>query len=241
MSVSLTNRNASSLIDDVSIDDDEDKGHPILFNNQEIRQMLDLARVGSADIFYDLGSGWGQNLIIAITEFHVKRAVGIEKDRERHDVCVERLQTWKIPSSRGTVLLEDFDKLLAGRVKGANLGEATVVFYGLSTGRLIIDRLRRHLKRASRLIYYYNCLFPEIMPDRVEFPFYMSVAPFRRPRSQSEWLSAIIRKKKSSVAPGKRPGLDELWYELAHDYDVNRIRDRIDDYENRLKKTLGSS
>jgi hypothetical protein len=203
--------------------------------------MLHLARVGPEDVFYDLGSGWGQNLIIALTEFRVKKAIGIEKDRERRDVCIERLQTWKIPPSRGTVLLEDFDKLLAGRVRGANLEEATVAFYGLSTGKLIIDRLRRHLKRTSRLIYYYNCLFPEIMPDRVEFPFYMSVAPFRRPRSQYEWLSAIIRKKKSSVACGKRPGLDELWYELIHDYDVNRIRDRIDDYEKRLKKAVGSS
>src|SRR2546428_7851468 len=140
-----------SRINDISLDENEDKGHPILFNNQEIRQMLTLARVGPTDVFYDLGSGWGQNLIIAITEFHVRRAVGIEKDRERHHVSTERLQKWGIPPSRGVAVLDDFRRVLAGRVKGVDLAEATVVFYGLSTDRFTIDRLRRHLKKGARL------------------------------------------------------------------------------------------
>lgn len=231
-------RNAS-LIDDVSIDDDEDKGHPILFDNQEIRKMLRLARVGSSDVFYDLGSGWGQNLIIAITEFHVKKAVGIEKDRERHHVATERLKGWGITPSRATVIFEDFDKLLAGSAGAADLGEATVVFYGLSTDRVLLGRLQRRLRKGTRLIYWYSCLFPEILPDRAHYPFFVSIVPFNRPRSQYEWLSAVVRKKQSSLAPGKRPTLDELWYELIHDYDVNRVRDRIEKYDKRLRRIVG--
>src|SRR5437867_3724337 len=161
--------------------------------------MLTLAGVGPPDVFYDLGSAWGQNLIIAVTEFHVKRAVGIERDRERHHVCTERLKKWRIPPSRGTATLEDFYRVLAGRVKGVDLGEATVVFYGLSTDKFIIDRLKRHLKKGARLIYYYNCMFPEIMPDRVDLPFFVSLAPFRRPKSQLEWLSAVVQKRRSSI------------------------------------------
>jgi hypothetical protein len=191
--------------------------------------MLDLAKVRPSDIFYDLGSGWGQNLIIALTEFHVKKAIGIEKDRERYHICTERLQKWRIAPSEGMVIREDFDKILTGRVKHVNIGEATVVFYGLSTDKITIERLRRRLKKGSRLIYKYDCLFP----------FFMSFAPFRRPRSQYEWLSAVVRKKKSSIVQGKSPGLDELWYELMHDYDVDKVRDRIDDYERRLKRTVG--
>jgi hypothetical protein len=137
------------------------------------------------------------------------------------------------------VIREDFDKILTGRVKHVNIGEATVVFYGLSTDKITIERLRRRLKKGSRLIYKYDCLFPEILPDRVQLPFFMSFAPFRRPRSQYEWLSAVVRKKKSSIVQGKSPGLDELWYELMHDYDVDKVRDRIDDYERRLKRTVG--
>ena len=58
-----------SLIDDVEIAEEDDKGRPILFTNQEIRRMLTLAGVGSKDVFWDLGCGWGQNLIVALMEF----------------------------------------------------------------------------------------------------------------------------------------------------------------------------
>ncbi len=168
----------------------------------------------------------------------MKKAVGIERDRERHQVSVERLIKRGITLSRRIVVHENFDKVLAGQVKGIDLSEATIVFYGLSTDRLVIQRIQRSLRKGSRLVYYYNCLFPEILPDKVDFPFFMSIAPFRGPRSQLEWLSAVVRKKKSSIAQGKRPRLDELWYELTHDYDVNRVRERIDDYEKRLKRTI---
>lgn len=238
MCVSLMT-NTPSLIDDVMIDDDEDKGHPILFNNQEIRRMFHLAQAGPTDVFYDLGSGWGQNLIIALTEFHVKKVVGIEKDRERYHVCTERLQKRGIAPSRGQVVREDFERVLAGRVKGVDPAEATFVFYGLSTYKVLLDKIQRRLKRGSRLIYYYNCLFPEILPDRVLFPFFMSILPFRRPRSRYEWLSSVVRKRRSSIVRGKRPGLQELWDELSHDYDVKGVAERIGDYEKRLEKTVG--
>lgn len=201
--------------------------------------MLRLASVGPTDVFYDLGSGWGQNLIIALTEFRVRKAVGIEKDRERYHVALERLERRRIPPKRGMVMREDFDKVLSGRTVGLDPAEATVIFYGLSTDKGIFERVERCMKKSSRLVYYYNCLFPEIMSDRVDFPFYLSVVPFRRPRSQHAWLSSVLQKKRSSISLGKRPSLEELWDELAHDYDVQRITDRVWDYRRRLRRAVG--
>jgi len=105
----------------------------------------------------------------------VKKAVGIERDRERYHVCADRLKTRRIAPSRGSVILDDFDKVLQRRVKGVTLGEATVVFYGLSNDKVLLRRVQRHLRKGARLIYWYSCLFPEILPDRVRFPFYVSV------------------------------------------------------------------
>src|SRR5260370_40381040 len=48
-----------SMIDDVRLDDDESKGYPILFTNQAIRKMLQLANASPRDVFYALGSGCG--------------------------------------------------------------------------------------------------------------------------------------------------------------------------------------
>ena len=82
-------------------------------------------------------------------------------------------------------------------------------------------------------------MFPEIMPDRIDLPFFVSVLPFRRPRSQTEWLSSVLRKRASSRAKGRGPPVEELWDELSHDYDVGRIAERISDYEKRLKMIVG--
>jgi len=229
---------SGSMIDDVRLDDDDSKGYPILFTNQEIRKMLGLANAGPRDVFYDLGSGWGQNLIVALTEFGVKRAIGIERDRERYHVSQERLDRRRISNVQGSVVQEKFERVLSGRNKNFKLSDATIVFYGLSTDKRTLDGIERHLKKGSRLVYYYQCLFPEIMPDRVDYPFYVSVAPFRRPRSQYEWLTAIVRKERSSLGKGKKPSSRELWEELSHDYDVEWVGNRIENYKGRLDRAV---
>src|SRR5205807_7130635 len=167
-------------------------------------------------VLYDLGSGWGQNLIVSVTEFGVKKAVGIEQDRERHNVSRERLEKRGILDARAFVFREKFQRVLSGRTRELKLSDATIVFYGLSTDKRIVDGIGKNLKKGSRLVYYYRCLFPEIIPDRVDYPFYVSVTPFRRPRSQREWLSEIVRKDRSSLTNGKKPSVQELWDELSH-------------------------
>src|SRR5713226_3666818 len=52
-------------------------------SNRYIRKILRLAQASRRDVFYDLGCGRGQLCIIAVKEFGVKRAVGIEMHRGR--------------------------------------------------------------------------------------------------------------------------------------------------------------
>ena len=125
-----------SLIDDVEIVEEDDEGRPILFTNLEIRRMLILAGAGE-NIFWDLGCGWGQNLIVALTEFDVARAVGIKNDSSRKRKCGARLKRWQksCPSlvGRWAVIEGDFERVLAHKTPDADLGNPTIVFYGLTT------------------------------------------------------------------------------------------------------------
>lgn len=233
-----------SLIDDVYLDDDRDKGEPILFTNQAIRKLLLLAKVGDGDVFYDLGSGWGQNLILALTEANAGKVVGIEKDEDRMKRALNRLDAWAKarPEFKGRyqVILGDFDRLLKDKLEGASLREATVVFYGLSTYKALIDGIRNNWqgsKGHQRFVYYYRWLFPEILADRHDYPFLVSAFPFRKPRSELDWLRSVVGKEHSSIRRGQ-PDEDELWDELAHDYDVDGDIDEIARYKRRLKAAL---
>lgn len=229
-----------SFINDVkmrSYPDKERKGIPIMFQNPDIRKMLDLAKVGKEDVFFDLGCGWAQNLIVAIEEYNVRHAVGLENNRKRRIIAQQRLERRGIDSTRCRILKDNFNKLLEGRVKDVRLGDATVVFYGLETDKWLLNSLERKLSDDCRLIYYYNCLFPEIMPEQIDFPFYLSKVPFTPTTSRLDWLLAITRKKKSSCQDSKLT-TRELWEELKHDYDVNGEISDVKKLQDRMTRCL---
>jgi hypothetical protein len=90
----------------------------------------------------------------------------------------------------------------------------------------------------ARLVYYFNGLFPEMLPDKADFPFYASTCPFRKPKSEVEWLKAIVAKKCSTLGSGQQPSVSELWEELRHDADIYGDRSLVRDYKKRLRKIL---
>ena len=234
-----------SIIDDVSRSDEDLQGVPYLFTNQDIRKMLHLAKVGKNDVFLDLGSGWGQNLIIALTEFHVKKAIGIENNSERNKISQKRSQRLKkigITEDRWDVIDADFEhEFLKGKVKDHKLSDATCVFYGLSTDKSLLNKIEKNMKKDCRFVCYYDCLFPEIMPEKngVEYPFFVHTFPFKKTKSELDWLKAIIPKKYSTYDSKKPPAKEELWDELQHDYDVEMGDSLdVDKYQKRLKKLL---
>lgn len=233
-----------SLIDDVYLDDDRYKGEPILFTNQEIRRMLSLANIGKDDVFYDLGCGWGQNLVIALTEGNAAKVVGIEQEEDRRKVAIERLEKWAKarPELKGRfrVVLGDFEELFEDRLEGATLKEATMVFYGLSTYTELVKAIQKNWKGRGghrRFVYYYRWLFPEILASNRDYPFLVSEFPFKKPGSELEWLKSVLGKERSTIAAGL-PAEKELWDELTHDYDVLGNADEVARYRRRLRAVL---
>jgi len=231
-------------VNDVSLQEEVEPGYPILFTNQEIRRMLGLAAVDQQDVFCDLGSGWGQNLIIALTEFGAKKAIGIERNLDRREMSLDRLEKLerKIPSLKGRyeVIDADFEELLDSPPEKGILGETTVIFYGLSSGPDILDGISRNWAgtKNRRLVYYFLWLFPWIMPTGADFPFYVSKFPFRTPPSERDWLAAVVGKTRSLAAPDTKPNTGELWDELAHDYDVRFHSGEISYLKRELRKAV---
>ena len=172
-------------------------GDPILFENMLIRKMMKLAEIKENDVFYDLGCGHAQNLIIAASEYGVKHCVGFENDPARCKEARRRVQT-KSLSSQVTINQKDF--------QSARLAYADVVFYGLEPNFGLIDWFNKKLKRESRLIYYANALLPAIKPTKRDYPFYVSKAPIEEAQTEHEWLASIVGKSNRTT--------EELWREI---------------------------
>jgi hypothetical protein len=101
--------------------------------------------------------------------------------------------------------------------------------------------MQKKARPGCRLIYYFNGLFPEIKAEEVDFPFFVSKVPFKRPTSEYDWLNSILRKKESSRGRQGRPSAKELWDELTHDYDVySEDTTDIAYYKRKLREVLSS-
>lgn len=219
--------NKHSRIDDIKLPKYRPKwGWPILFTNQEIRRMLNLAHVTKNDIFYDLGCGWGQNLIIAVSEFGVKKAVGIEDGNNAYKIAKWRLSK-HTTLDHGQIIKGKFENLFSDKLDDVDLNEATVVFYGLDPAISVLRGLKKKLRKGCRFISYFECIFPEIRYDSKDFPFFLAKFPFKQPKSETEWLQSVIGKKGANS--------NELWEEFCHDFDIRFLRSDIRRYKKRLR------
>ena len=244
---------AGSIIDDVYVDETNEFGPPICFSNIEIRKMLRIVKLSEKDVFYDLGSGFGQTMIIALTEFGVKKAIGFELNKERREKSIQRLTKWSETRKdiqrdlQWEIYPYDYSRLLSGDLskKGISLEDATVVYYCLETHAESLRKISKAWKNAKkvprRLVYYRNCIFPEIMPDIVESPFLVSEFPFTETKNEIEWLKKITGKIASSLVEDTEPSKTELWDDLRHDYDVEGEKDLVNEYRSRLWRAVNRS
>ena len=224
-----------SRIDDVDLNDDY-PGPAILFPNQDIRRMLRLAGARSDDIFFDLGCGWGQNLIVAATEFpfKIRRCIGIENDPTRLKKVRERIKRLSL-SSEIEIVEASLQDVIEGNI--GNIGDATLIFFGLQVDIEDLDHLKSNIHKEFRLLCNFkNGIIPEVKPTAIDFPFYLYTNLENGPSSNIDWLQSVVQKERSSLHGGK-PDEKELWDELLHDLnviDAGGEDEMIEDYKERL-------
>ena len=65
-------------------------GEPVALKEFEIKNIIRLARPTKNDIFYDLGSGYGEIVRYIFKNTKVKKAIGIESDPKRFLIAIEK-------------------------------------------------------------------------------------------------------------------------------------------------------
>jgi len=176
-------------------------GSEICLSNRHIRKMLRLAKASGRDVFYDLGCGRAQLCVIAVVEFGVKRAVGIELNLGRARKAIQYVKSLGL-SHRIEIRHEDFHQ--------SDLADATVIYKGLMEEE--DDDVESKLRKGCRFVTLF-LPFIGVMPDAQDYPFYLMKAPFRKTRNISTWVSAVLAKKAT---------VEEFFGEVRSDPDYHK-------------------
>lgn len=175
-------------------------GPSICFSNRQIRKMLTLAGANENDVMYDLGCGEAQFCIIAVTEFNVKKAVGIESRKIRVKKARERIRRLGL-RNRISVRHEYIDD--------SDYGDASIVYCGLMEDDDTLEKYEKTLKEGARLVVPSHPLV-SLLPDKEDYPFYLMKFPFKKTKSAARWASSVLLKDAT---------YDEMIAELKGDLD----------------------
>ncbi|TMI29554.1 methyltransferase domain-containing protein [Candidatus Bathyarchaeota archaeon] len=160
-------------------------GPDITQSNRNIRRLLHLAQASKKDVFYDLGCGRGQLCIIAVSEFGVRHAVGIERLKSRAKKAEQRVRHLGL-SRQIEIRNEDF--------YDSDLYEATIAYNGLMEDFESLQFYEQSLKRECRLVTLSMPLVG-VMLNSQDYPFYLMKIPFRKARSVSQWVQTVLSQK----------------------------------------------
>lgn len=183
----------------------------------EIINMFRLAELRRNDVFYDLGSGHGRVIIMAIIHGKVKRAIGIEQDADRF--CRSRSIAKNLLSKKNLKRID----FLCGWSDEFEISDATVVYESHDPfddeDKLYKDSFKnkevRIIKKHLPLIGY---LPIRAHRDKKNSWFFLMKSPLQkyRTRSKSKWASLALGKKNATM------------------------QEFLNDYNKRLKKYLNT-
>lgn len=155
-------------------------GEAVSLPDNVIRRIFKFAKLKKSDVFYHLGCGEGNAIKIAAEEFGVKRSVGIELNEATAAKARERVAGIKNA------------EIVNADIRKADISDATVLFFWFNDPEMV-DAMTRRFKKLrddTRVITIWAPL-GMTLPDRVDFPFFVSKKPFKRAKSIRQQIKAI--------------------------------------------------
>ena len=160
-------------------------GDNVQLPEYSFRRIFKFLDLNEKDIFYHLGCGDGKGIAIASEEFNVKKAVGVENNKENIQQAEKLLKKKNLKNIE--LLFED--------VKTAKINDATVVLFWFTDNDIIETMMKKFesLQHGSRIITIWGPL-PGCLPAKVDFPYIINTVPFKS-ADLKEQLLAIFDTK----------------------------------------------
>jgi trans-aconitate methyltransferase len=151
-------------------------GDDVQLPDKSFREIFNFVNLGKDDIFYHLGCGDGKGVEMALNEFHVKKAIGIDNNIEKINLA---------KNYPGEFICED--------IKDVEISDASVILFWFTDEQIIKAMMEKfkNLKPGIKIITIWGPL-PDCLPDKVNFPYILNVTPFKKAESLQEQLLAVF-------------------------------------------------
>jgi hypothetical protein len=157
-------------------------GEDVQLPDKSFREIFDFSNLGKNDIFYHLGCGDGKGIEIALKEYNVKKAVGIDNNPDKINLAKKNSSQNNLS---GELICED--------IQNSNFSDATVILFWFNDEKIINNMMSKFekLQPGTKIITIWGPL-PDCLPQKVEFPYIINQIPFNKIDSLQEQVLAIF-------------------------------------------------
>lgn len=158
-------------------------GEDVELSDNTIKEIFQFAELNKNDVFYHLGCGNGNSISIALQEFMVKKAVGIDNNKNKIDNAQKLLEEKHI--SNGSFNCQD--------ITISDFNDATVILFWFSDEKIIEKMIPKfeNLRTGCKIITIWGPL-TGYMPDKVNFPYILNITPFKKAESLRDQMLAVF-------------------------------------------------
>ena len=157
-------------------------GEDVQLPEKSLKEIFKFSNLGKDDIFFHLGCNNEKGIEIAINEFKVKKAIGIDNNLEKIQNAQKNIEGKNIHV-----------KLIHQNIEESDISDATVILFWFTDEKIIKDMVKKfnRLKPETKIITIWGPL-PNYLPDKVNFPYIINKVPFKKAENLQEQLLSVF-------------------------------------------------
>ncbi|MDH3736551.1 MAG: SAM-dependent methyltransferase, partial [Nitrosopumilus sp.] len=157
-------------------------GEDVQLPEKSFREIFKFVNLGRNDIFYHLGCGNEKGIEIAVNEFKVKKAVGIDNNLKKIQQAKKNLEQKHIQG-----------QMVHKNIEESDISDASVILFWFTDDNVINQMMKKFksLKPETKIITIWGPL-PNCLPNKVDFPYIINKVPFKKAQNLQEQLLAIF-------------------------------------------------
>lgn len=155
-------------------------GDQISLPDKSLRDIFDFVGLKKSDVFYHLGCDNANGINIALEEYNVQKAVGVDIDQKKIDLANKNLK----PNA----------SLVCSDICDLDFSDATVILFWFTSEKIIDEMMENKFKKLGdgcKIVTIWSPL-PNCIPQYVDFPYLINQTPFSYTDNIQDQLLAVF-------------------------------------------------